>query len=74
MTVTVQVGAVPEHAPPQLTKRWPAAGVAESVTAVPCTIFAEQVLRSLRHSSFGEDSEHGEWEEMIDLVPELSGH
>ena len=33
--VTLQVGSVPEQAPVQLTKTWPAWGVAVSDTVVP---------------------------------------
>jgi hypothetical protein len=35
LIATVQVRAVPEHAPLQPLKAWPAAGVAVSVTLVP---------------------------------------
>ena len=41
---TLHVGAVPEHAPVQFTKRRPAAGVAASVTVVPWVNLAEQLL------------------------------
>jgi hypothetical protein len=44
---TLQVGEVPEHAPPQLRKRRPAGGVAVSVTVVPCANLAEQVFPQL---------------------------
>ena len=40
---TTQVGDVPVHAPDQLRKREPAAGVAVSVTVVPFEYVATQV-------------------------------
>ena len=42
--VTAQVGLVPEHAPAQPAKVAPAAGLAVSVTTVPASKLAEQVL------------------------------
>ena len=42
--VTLQVGDVPEQAPPQFTKFRPGAGVAVRVTVVPCANLAEQLL------------------------------
>ena len=45
--VTLQVGAKPEHDPPQPVKLAPAPGVAVSVTVVPCWNLAEQLLPQL---------------------------
>jgi hypothetical protein len=45
--VTLHVGKLPEHEPVQFTKLNPAAGVAVSVTVVPCVNFAEQLLPQL---------------------------
>jgi hypothetical protein len=44
--VTLQVFAVPEHAPPQLTNVLPAGGVAVMVTTVPELNFACRYSRS----------------------------
>ena len=44
---TLQVAAVPEQAPLQPVKLSPTAGVAVSVTVVPCWNFAEQLLPQL---------------------------
>ena len=41
--VTSHAGAIPEQDPVQLTKLRPGAGVAVSVTVVPCMNFAEQL-------------------------------
>ena len=44
---TLQVTAVPEQAPLQPVKLTPTAGVAVSVTFVPCWNFAEQLFPQL---------------------------
>lgn len=50
--VTLQVVAVPEHAPLQLANVLPAGGVAVSFTTVPLLNFAEQALPQSRTLSF----------------------
>ena len=47
LTLTMQVGVVPEQLPPQPRKVLPAGGVAVKVTTLPDTNFAEQVLPQL---------------------------
>ena len=46
-TVTVQVAALPVHAPDQFTKVKPGSGVAVKVTAVPAATLAAQLLPQL---------------------------